>query len=47
MCTRTVFGKTEIVPWRRAADGFHVAVARSFAAYVHALLREIALDFAA
>jgi sarcosine oxidase subunit gamma len=46
MCTRTVFGKTEIMLWRRAADGFHVEVARSFATYVHALLREIAIDFA-
>jgi sarcosine oxidase subunit gamma len=44
MCTRTVFGKTEIVLWRRTGDGFHVEVARSFAAYVHALLREIAID---
>jgi sarcosine oxidase subunit gamma len=42
MCTRTVFGKSEIVLWRFAADGFHVEVARSFAAYVHALLGEIA-----
>jgi len=45
MCTRTVFGKSEIVLWRHAADGFHVEVARSFAAYVFALLREIAIDF--
>jgi sarcosine oxidase subunit gamma len=47
MCTRTLFGKSEIVLWRRAADGFHVEVARSFAAYVHALLREIAADLTA
>ena len=47
MCTRTVFGKTEIVLWRRAADQFHAEVARSFAAYAHGLLREIAVDIAA
>ena len=45
MCTRTVFGKSEIVLWRYAGDGFHVEVARSFAGYVHALLGEIAAEF--
>jgi sarcosine oxidase subunit gamma len=45
MCTRTVFGKSEIVLWRCAADCFHLEVARSFAAYVHALLGEIAVEF--
>ncbi len=43
-CTRTVFAKTEIVLWRCAADCFHVEVARSFAAYVCALLSEIAVE---
>ncbi len=38
MCTRTVFGKAEIVLWRQDAARFHVEVWRSFAAYVHALL---------
>jgi sarcosine oxidase subunit gamma len=42
MCTRTVFAKSEIVLWRHAMNGFHVEVARSFSAYVHALLCEIA-----
>jgi sarcosine oxidase subunit gamma len=37
-CTRTLFGKAEIVLWRIAADVFHVEVARSFAPYVLALL---------
>ena len=38
MCTRTVFGKAEIVLWRQGATRFHVEVWRSFAAYVHGLL---------
>jgi len=44
MCVRTVFGKAEIVLWRTAEHRFHLEVARSFAAYVHELLREIAID---
>ena len=39
MCTRTVFGKAEIVLWRTEA-GFHLEVWRSFAAYVRALMVE-------
>lgn len=38
MCTRTVFGKAEIVLWRQDATRFHVEVWRSFAAYVRGLL---------
>jgi len=38
MCTRTVFGKAEIVLWRQDSARFHVEVWRSFAAYVHGLL---------
>lgn len=38
MCTRTVFGKAEIILWRTDADRFHVEVWRSFAAYVHEYL---------
>ncbi len=38
MCTRTVFGKAEIVLWRQDTARFHVEVWRSFAAYVHGLL---------
>ncbi|MGI4941491.1 MAG: sarcosine oxidase subunit gamma [Janthinobacterium lividum] len=39
MCTRTVFGKAEVVLWRTEA-GFHLEVWRSFAAYVCGLLAE-------
>ncbi len=39
-CTRTVFGKAEIVLWRRDAHDFRLEVARSFAPYVQALLDE-------
>jgi sarcosine oxidase subunit gamma len=42
MCTRTVLAKAEIVLWRQAEQRFHLEVARSFATYVHELLREIA-----
>jgi len=40
MATRTIFGKAEIVLWRRDVAGWHVEVARSFAAYVRDLLAE-------
>jgi sarcosine oxidase subunit gamma len=39
-CTRTVFGKAEIVLWRRDEQAFHLEVWRSFAAYVEQLLAE-------
>ena len=42
MCTRTVFGKAEIVLWRQGAERFHMEVWRSFAAYVHGLLERAA-----
>jgi sarcosine oxidase subunit gamma len=42
MCTRTVFAKAEIVLWRIAADGFHLEVWRSFAAYVSGVIAEAA-----
>lgn len=45
MCTRTVFGKSEIVLWRIAADAFHIEVARSFAPYVWACLEEARREF--
>src|SRR5271163_1597448 len=32
MCTRTIFGKAEIVLWSRDAESFRVEIARSFAA---------------
>jgi sarcosine oxidase subunit gamma len=37
-CSRTVFGKSEVVLWRRAGDAFHLEVWRSFLPYVHGLL---------
>ena len=40
MCTRTVFGKSEIVLWRTAAETFRIEVARSFAPYVLACFEE-------
>lgn len=46
MCTRTVFGKAEIVLWRTAPESFHVEVWRSFASYVWQLLRQARLDWA-
>ena len=45
MCTRTVFAKADIVLWRIREDAFRVEVWRSFAGYVAALLREIAVEF--
>jgi sarcosine oxidase subunit gamma len=45
MCTRTVFGKSEIVLWRVADETFRVEVARSFAPYVRALMQEAARDY--
>jgi heterotetrameric sarcosine oxidase gamma subunit len=47
MCTRTVFGKAQIVLWRTAEDTFHIEVARSFAPYVWACLEEARREFLA
>jgi len=44
-CTRTVFGKSEIVLWRTAAETFRIEVARSFVPYVLACLEEGAREF--
>ena len=44
MCTRTVFGKAEIVLWRQGDTRFHVEVWRSFAGYVHGLLEVASRD---
>ena len=33
-CARTLFAKAEVVLWRRAAEEYHLEVARSFADYV-------------
>ena len=45
MCTRTVFGKSEIVLWRTAAETFRIEVARSFVPYVLACLEEGGREF--
>jgi heterotetrameric sarcosine oxidase gamma subunit len=45
MCTRTVFGKAEIVLWRTAPDTFRIEVARSLAPYVWAGLEEARREF--
>jgi heterotetrameric sarcosine oxidase gamma subunit len=45
MCTRTVFGKAEIVLWRTASETFRIEVARSIAPYVWACLEEARREF--
>jgi heterotetrameric sarcosine oxidase gamma subunit len=47
MCTRTVFGKAEIVLWRTAPDTFRIEVARSFAPYLWACLEAARREFVA
>jgi sarcosine oxidase subunit gamma len=44
MCTRTLFGKGEIVLWRTAREAFRIEVWRSFAPYVMACLEEAITD---
>lgn len=46
-CSRTVFGKVEIVLWRTGEDTFRVECWRSFCDYVLTLLGEAARDAAA
>jgi sarcosine oxidase subunit gamma len=46
MCTRTLFGKAEIVLWRVAAEKFRIEVWRSFAPYVLGCLAEAAREYA-
>ena len=45
MCTRTVFGKAQILLWRTAAETFRIEVARSFAPYVWECLEEARREF--
>ncbi len=47
MCTRTLFGKADIVLWRKGAAEYHLEVWRSFSDYVCELLLEAARDFVA
>ena len=44
MCTRTVFGKAEIVLWRADEQAFRLEVWRSFSLYVVQLLHEVARE---
>jgi heterotetrameric sarcosine oxidase gamma subunit len=45
MCTRTVFGKAEILLWRTSDEEFRIDVARSVAPYVWACLEEARREF--
>jgi heterotetrameric sarcosine oxidase gamma subunit len=45
MCTRTVFGKAQILLWRTSEDTFRIDVARSFAPYVWGCLEEASREF--
>jgi sarcosine oxidase subunit gamma len=47
MCTRTIFGKAEIVLWRRGPRSFHIEVWRSFAPYLLACLQEALREYGA
>jgi sarcosine oxidase, subunit gamma len=44
MCTRTLFGKAEIVLWRPTSEVFRLEVWRSFSLYVVQLLHEVARE---
>jgi heterotetrameric sarcosine oxidase gamma subunit len=44
-CTRTLFGKVEIVLWRAEAEQFRIEVARSLAPYVWQCLEEASREF--
>ena len=43
-CTRTLFGKAEIVLWRVGENAFRIEVWRSFAAYLAGLVAEAARE---
>lgn len=44
MCTRTLFGKAEIVLWRTGREAFRIEVWRSFAPYVFGCLEQAISD---
>jgi sarcosine oxidase subunit gamma len=44
-CTRTIFGKAEIVLWRTGRETFRIEVWRSFAAYIRACLTEAGREY--
>jgi sarcosine oxidase subunit gamma len=43
-CTRTLFGKAEVILWRQNAAEWRLLVARSFSPYLLALLHEAQAD---
>lgn len=43
-CTRTLFGRIEIILWRRGAEAFEIEVARSFAEPLRSLLEAALRD---
>lgn len=43
-CSRTVFGKAEVILWRTGADAFRVECWRSFSDYVFMLLEQATRD---
>ncbi|MFA5121750.1 sarcosine oxidase subunit gamma [Zavarzinia sp.] len=45
MCTRTLYGKAEILLWRLGAQRFYVGCWRSFLPYVWGLTREARLEY--
>jgi heterotetrameric sarcosine oxidase gamma subunit len=45
MCTRTLFGKAQVIIWRLDVELFRIEVARSFAPYVWDLLEEARREF--
>ena len=45
MCTRTLFGKAEVILWRTGVDAFRLDVWRSFAPYVLGCLGEAGREF--
>jgi len=44
-CTRTLFGKAEIVLWRAEVEVFRIEVARSYAHYIRMCLDEASREF--
>ncbi len=44
-CTRTLFGKAEIILWRLPEQSFHIEAARSFIPYIWACLEEAQREF--
>lgn len=45
MCTRTIFGKAEVIIWRTGADQFHLETWRSFGAYLWGLIGEAQCEY--